>query len=82
MKDIIIGRAFALAAAIAYGVSHVLVRIGVTDLAPPLVGATLALLSGTLVLTIIGGRSLGGNLSQKKKLRRFINLLALVQIKR
>ncbi|MFC1981495.1 EamA family transporter [Chloroflexota bacterium] len=71
-KDVITGRAFALTAAMAYGVSNVLVRLGVTDLAPPLVSATLALLSGTLVLAMIGGRNLGGKLRQKKKLVVFL----------
>ena len=73
-KDVITGRAFALTAAMAYGISNVLVRLGVTDLAPPLVGATLALLSGTLVLGMIGGRNLGANLRQKKKLVLFLIL--------
>ena len=71
-KEVIIGRTFALVAAIAYGISHVLVRLGVTDLAPPLVGATLALLTGTLVLAMIGGRNLRGNLRQKKKMVVFL----------
>ena len=67
-RDAIIGRAFGIGAALAYGTSAVLVRQGVARLAPPLVGAAVSLLSGTIVLTIIGMRNLGvANLVQNKK---------------
>lgn len=67
-----IGRAFAIAAAVAYGTSHVLVRIGVADFAPPLVGAALALLSGTLVLAVIDARNPERNLRQKRRAVLFL----------
>ncbi len=57
-RDVIIGRAFGIGAALAYGGSSVLVRYGVVGLAPPLVGAAVALLAGTLGLAIIGARHL------------------------
>jgi len=66
-RDIIIGRAFAVGAAVAYGITSVLVRRGVAELAPPLAGATIALLSGTLILAIMGMRSPESNLRQKKR---------------
>ena len=66
-RDTIIGRSFAIGAALAYGATAVLVRQGVANLAPPLVGATVALLSGTLLLTLIGMRSPESNLRQKKR---------------
>ncbi len=52
-RDVIIGRAFGIGAALAYGIGAVLTREGVAGLAPPLVGAAVALLSGTLGLTLI-----------------------------
>jgi drug/metabolite transporter (DMT)-like permease len=54
------GVAFALAAAVAYGTSQVLARRGVAELAPPLVGAFLALAWGTLGLTALTARDLRG----------------------
>lgn len=66
-RDAIIGRTLGIGAALAYGVSSVLIRQGVADMAPPLVGAAVALLSGTLALSIIGMRNLGRtNLTQNK----------------
>lgn len=67
-RDAIIGRAFGIGAALAWGISSVFIRQGVVDLAPPLVGAAVGLLSGTLALAIIGTRNLGGaNLVQNKR---------------
>jgi len=71
-KDISIGRIFAIAAAMAYGVSQVLTRLGVTDFAPPLVGAAISLFSGTLVLATIGGKNPERNLRQKKRAVLFL----------
>ena len=71
-KDFMVGRVFAIAAAMAYGTSHVLVRLGVSDLAPPLVGAALALLSGTLVLAVIDVRNPERNLRQKRRAVLFL----------
>jgi drug/metabolite transporter (DMT)-like permease len=66
-RDAIIGRAFGIGAALAYGISSVLVRQGVTGLAPPLVGASVALLAGTVTLAIPATRGLRTDLSQKSK---------------
>ncbi len=67
-RDAIIGRAFGIGAALAYAISSVLIRQGLADLAPPLVGAAVGLLSGTLALAIIGTRNLGGaKLVQNKR---------------
>lgn len=57
-RDATIGRTFGLGTALAYGISSVLIRQGVAGLAPPLVGAAVALLSGTLGLIIIRMRDL------------------------
>jgi uncharacterized membrane protein len=65
-KEIIIGRAFAFSAALAYAVSAVLVRQGLAGMAPPLVGAAVSLLAGGLVIAIIVGGRLESNLRQKK----------------
>lgn len=65
-RDIIIGRTFAFSAALAYAVSSVLVRQGLAGMAPPLVGAAVSLLAGGLVMAMIGGGRLEGNLRQKK----------------
>ncbi len=66
-RDVIIGRAFGIGAALAYGISQVLIRRGVSDLAPPLVGATIALFSGTIALSIFGARDVNSNLAENKK---------------
>lgn len=66
-RGTIIGRAFGIGAALAYGVSSVLVRHGVSGLASPLVGAAVALLSGTVGLSILGARGLRANLAENRR---------------
>ncbi len=67
-RDVIIGRALGIGAALTYGISSVLIRQGVANLAPPLVGGAVALLSGTIILALIDTRNLGrANLAQNKK---------------
>lgn len=66
-KETVVGRAFAGGAALAFATSNVLIRKGLGTLASPLVGATIAMLSGTLILTIMVARNLEKNLRQKKK---------------
>lgn len=66
-KDAIIGRVFGIGAALAYGLSSVLIRQHVGHLTPPLVGASIALLSGTLSLAVIGTRDLRANLMQRQR---------------
>lgn len=53
------GVAFAMIAALSYGSSQVIARHAVTDLAPPLVGAFIALFWGTLGFALISARNLG-----------------------
>ena len=66
-RNTFIGIAFGIVAALAYGLSSVLIKQSLADLAPPLVGAAVALLSGTLVLLVIGARDLRTNLAQNRK---------------
>ena len=67
-RNTIIGRAFGIGAALAYGISSVFIKQGVTGLAPPLVGAAVALLFGSLVLIIIRLRDFGSvNLVRNRK---------------
>ncbi len=65
-KDAIIGRVFGIGAGLSYGVTMVLVRHGVGDLTVPLVGAAIAVFSGTLGLFVIGGRGLKAGLVEGK----------------
>ena len=76
-RDAFIGTAFGIGAAMAYGMSSVLVRQGLADLAPPLVGAAVAVLSGALVLLIIRARDLRVSLAQNKKAVGFLLLAGL-----
>jgi len=62
-----IGIAFGIIAALAYGLSSVLIKQNLTGSTPPLVGAAISLLSGTLVLLIIRARDLRINLAQNRK---------------
>ncbi len=56
-----------------------LIKRGVVALAPPLVGAAVGLLSGTLVLAIIGARNLGeANLMQNKRSVVFLLISGVV----
>jgi drug/metabolite transporter (DMT)-like permease len=51
-RQVLLGVAFALAAALSYGSSQVLTRHSVSELAPALVGSTVALIWGTVGLAI------------------------------
>jgi drug/metabolite transporter (DMT)-like permease len=53
------GIAFALVAALSYGSSQVIARYAVTDLAPPLLGSSIALFWGTLGFAALSARNLG-----------------------
>jgi len=66
-RDRILGRIFAIGAAMAYGVVAVLIRKGVGDLTPPLVGAAIALLSGTVFTGITGAKGLGSDIMQRRR---------------
>ncbi len=71
-RDIIIGTAFSIGAALAWGTTAVLTRQGLASLAPPLTSAAIALLSGTLILGAISIRDREPALRQKKKAVGFI----------
>jgi drug/metabolite transporter (DMT)-like permease len=58
-RSTLVGVAFSLGAAVAYGTSQVLTRQGVGQLAPPLVGSFIALGFGTLGFALLSMRSLG-----------------------
>ncbi len=66
-KDAIIGRVFGVGAGMSYGVSSVLIRQGVGDMTVPLVGAAIAILSGTLGLSVIGGRGVKAGFIERRK---------------
>jgi drug/metabolite transporter (DMT)-like permease len=66
-RDVIVGRAFGIGAGLSYGISSVLVRQGVGDMAPPLVGAAIALLSGTIGLSVMGGRGVKAGVTESRK---------------
>lgn len=51
------GFLFSLASAVLYGASMTIARWGVSHLAPPIVGATVSIFFGTLVLWLITGKS-------------------------
>ena len=73
-RDIIIGRVLAVGAALAAGTTAVLIRQGVADLAPPVVGAAISLLSGTLVLGVIEVGSANMSLRREKRSVGFLLL--------
>ncbi len=66
-RNATIGIAFGIGAGLAYGVSAVLIRQGVGAMAPPLVGAAIAILCGTSGLFVIGRRSIKATLVGNKK---------------
>ncbi|MFC1921237.1 EamA family transporter [Chloroflexota bacterium] len=76
-KSVIIGMVFGLVAGIAYGFNSVLVRYGVGELAPPLVGAAVSLLTGTIVLGIFGIRGVRTSIKENGKGVRFMLLAGL-----
>ena len=77
-RNTFIGIAFGIAAALAYGLSSVLIKQRLADLATPLVGAAVSLLSGTLVLLIIRARDLRASLAQNRKAVGLLLLAGIV----
>ncbi|MBW1800398.1 MAG: EamA family transporter [Deltaproteobacteria bacterium] len=76
-KDIILGRTFAILSAMGYATGAVLARQGITGLTTPLAGSAVSLLTGALVLGVIAGRRLDGNLRKKKRSVFFFFLAGL-----
>ncbi len=66
-REAILGRVFGIAAGLANGISAVLIRKGVGDIAQPLVGAVLSMLAGTIGLFILGGSGIRSSLVESKK---------------
>ncbi|MBU2608088.1 MAG: DMT family transporter [Chloroflexi bacterium] len=66
-RGLIIGTAFSIGAALAWGVTAVLTRQSLGGLTPPLTGATVALLSGTLILGAISIKAREPDLKRKKR---------------
>ena len=66
-RDAIIGRALGLGSGLAYGISAVLIRKGVGNIAPPLVGATVSMFAGTVGLLILGGSGIKASLAESRK---------------
>jgi DME family drug/metabolite transporter len=56
-RNLVVGLTFGFSAALSYGTSQVLTRQGVSTLAPPLVGAFVALTWGTLGFALLSVRS-------------------------
>lgn len=61
-----------------YGATSVLIRKGVNDFASPLVGATLALLAGTIALSLMSVADGGNGLRDKKKAILFLALSGIM----
>lgn len=57
-RDMVIGYAFALAGALAYGVAQTLTRKGVSEMTTPLIGATISMFAGTIALLFLNIRDL------------------------
>ncbi|MFQ5825729.1 MAG: EamA family transporter [Dehalococcoidia bacterium] len=55
-----------LAAAVIYAISQVLIKQGVSELAPPLTGATISLFFGTLAFSLVNIRGLNVGLAARK----------------
>jgi len=70
----ITGIAFGAVAAMAYGVSSVLIRRGTTMMTPPLVGAAIAMLAGMLTLLLFKAREMKPILTQNRKASGFMIL--------
>ncbi|MFH1003295.1 MAG: EamA family transporter [Chloroflexota bacterium] len=66
-REVIMGFSVAFGGALAYAVVAILAKVGLGELAPPLVGATMAMMSGTLVLGLMEGRRPDRQLRQKKR---------------
>jgi uncharacterized membrane protein len=66
-RHTIIGRSSAIGASITYALASVLAKRGLTGLAPPLVGAAVSLLSGTVVTGLCAGGGPWRNLRENRE---------------
>src|SRR3990170_8450578 len=73
-RNNLLGYSSALVAAMCYGTAAVLIKKGVSDFASPLVGATLALLAGTISLSLMSATESNAGVRNN---RRAIIFLAL-----
>ena len=77
-RDLAIGTALGIVAAFGYAFTSVLVKRGVTDLATPLAGATVALLSGAMILSLTTVIIPESRLSRKKSAVGFFLIAGLI----
>ena len=77
-RNLIIGIAFGIVAAIAYATSSVLIRESLAGMTPPLVGAAVALLSGTLALLPFRIQDLKASLNHNRKSVGFLLISGVV----
>ena len=77
-RTLLIGAGFGLSAGIAYGFNSVLVRYGVGEMATPLVGAAISLLTGTVIIGTFGARGVKRSIKETRKGVVFMLLSGLV----
>ncbi len=70
----LLGYVFSLIAAVLWGTNHVLIRLGVTGMTTPLVGATLSTMVGALLLSTVAARNYGPVVRDHRKSLVFILL--------
>ena len=77
-NETIIGIVLSFSAALAYGISQVLIRSKLIDLeTPPLVGSTLSLLAGTIILSFFAMKDLS---AKRRQIKRAAGLMLIVGI--
>ncbi len=78
MNNTVVGYIFAVASALSYGSGQALTRKGLSDLTTPLVGATISLLAGLVILSLMNIRSIGStDLKISRKAALFMALSGL-----
>ena len=77
-RPVALGTVLAALAAVAYGSTQFLARHIVTHYAPPLVVATLALATGTIVLGLAGNRTFAKDRRASKRAFAFLALAHIV----
>jgi drug/metabolite transporter (DMT)-like permease len=76
-RRIVLGYVFSLATGLCYGITNVLVRIGVSSHTTPMVGTTIALSAGMVILSIVGFKNLSFPVGSDKNSKKGIILFAL-----
>ncbi len=65
--NIVAGYGLTLISAVSYGISMAIIRWGMSHLAPPLVGASVALIAGVMALSLVSGRHLRASISSNRR---------------